>query len=177
MALLSSDPEEEAQVSISMDRLSSMLNTMDDDSPDTSVASPDETNEPAGLVLEPFTDDKPTSEPYLDLPMQSDQPPYVPTGASFPANNLMAMQPSIEEHLGMYVNVYLHVNMYINVDRFSLMSLSPGLFIFDSLLILGDGNWIGIEFSWCLAPRCVALIHFCMCIYTSVQLMSILLYH
>ena len=129
MALLSSDPEEEAKVSISMDRLSSMLNTMDDDSPDASVASPDETNEPAGLVLEPFTDDKPTSEPYLDLPMQSNQPPYVPTGASFAANNLTPIKPSIEEHLGMYVYVYLHMNVYINVDQFSTMSLSPRLFM------------------------------------------------
>jgi len=103
VVLLSSDSEEEAKVPISIDRLSSMLSTIDD-SPDTSVAITDETSEPAGLVLEPFTEDKPAAEtdvPYLDLPLQNKQPP---TGGSITTNKLPAVQaavPPIEEDLGM----------------------------------------------------------------------------
>ena len=105
VVLLSSDPEEEAKVPISIDRLSSMLNTIDDN-PVSSLVTPDETNEPAGLVLEPFTDDKPASEtdvPYLDLPVQNKQTPYVPTG-KLPATQT-AMPPT--EDLGMTVCAYM----------------------------------------------------------------------
>ena len=103
MVLLSSDPEEEAEVPISIDRLSSMLNTIDD-SPDSSLATPDETNEPAGLVLEPLTDDKPPAEtdvPYLDLPMRNKLPLHVATSASNKLPATQAAAPPTEEYLGM----------------------------------------------------------------------------
>ena len=101
VVLLSSDPEEEAKVPISIDRLSSMLNTIDD----SPLATPDETNEPAGLVLEPFTDDKPASEtdvPYLDLPVQNKQTSYVPTG------KLQAAIPPTED-LGMTLCTHMYM--------------------------------------------------------------------
>ncbi|XP_065882545.1 uncharacterized protein [Dysidea avara] len=101
VVLLSSDPEEEAEVPISIDRLSSMLNTIDD-SPDSSLATPDETNEPAGLVLEPLTDDKPPAEtdvPYLDLPMRNKLPLHVATSASNKLPATQAAAPPTEEYL------------------------------------------------------------------------------
>ena len=46
-----------------------------------------------------------------------------------------------------------------------------------SVLILGDGGWVRINFffSWCLSSKLVALIHFCACSYTAIQLMPIFL--